>query len=255
MHDARVMRGGHKRNCETAEQRPQLGMALTDSISRLVNYYRRHGFRSTLQRARLFLRRLFSSHRLVLFYYDLSRSGSSSSARNWPDHLTVARITSQEEIDQQDWQKIANFWNPELPRRNFSERFREGATVWLIRSEGKLAGYGWTLTGRPIKPHFFPFAANDVHLFDFLIFPECRGRGINPLLVTYILDQLAAERRTRAYIEAAEWNHSQLTSLSKTGFHLLGVARKASLFGRTFVEWGRPKEPSGSESAQVSGKS
>jgi GNAT superfamily N-acetyltransferase len=202
------------------------------------------------------LRRLLSSDRFVLYYYDLVARGCSTSlARTLPDRLTVARITSQEEIDQQDWQKIINYWKPELTRRNFSERFRKGAAVWLIRSEGKLAGYGWTLTGRTIKPHFVPFGSNDVHLFDFLIFPEYRGRGINPLLVTHILDQLAAESRTRAYIEAAEWNHSQLTSLGKTAFHLLGVARKVSLFGRTFVEWERAQEPSGSESPQVSAKS
>lgn len=201
------------------------------------------------------LRRLLSS-RFVLYYYDLVTRGCPSLlARTLPDGLTVARVTSQEEIDQQDWQKMTNFWKPELTRRNFSERFRKGAAVWLIRSDGKLAGYGWTLTGRTIKPHFVPFGPNDVHLFDFLIFPEYRGRGINPLLVTHILDQLAAESRTRAYIEAAEWNHSQLTSLSKTGFHLLAVARKVSLFGRTFVEWGRAEEPSRSESAPVSAKS
>jgi GNAT superfamily N-acetyltransferase len=191
---------------------------------------------------------------LVLYYFDLTRGGSNSQVRNWPDHLAVARVTSEEEIDREDWQKIANFWNPVLSRRNFSERFGEGATVWLIRSEGKLAGYGWTLAGRPIKPHFVPFGSNDVHLFDFLVFPEYRGKGINPLLVTYILDQLAADSKTRAYIEVAEWNHSQLTSLSKTGFQLLGVARKVTLFGRTYVEWGRVQEPSGSESAQASAK-
>src|SRR5437016_202375 len=110
MRDGCGIRGGQKRNCETAKQEsPLFGMAFTDSISRLINYYRRYGFRSTLQRARLFLQRLFSSHRLFLYYYDLSESGSSLSLRNWPDHLTVARLTSQEEIDQQDWQKIANF--------------------------------------------------------------------------------------------------------------------------------------------------
>lgn len=240
-------------SCVTVDEAGlQLGMALTDSISRLVNYYERHGLGATFQRTSLFLRRLFSFNRFVVYYYDLTRT---SLLRNWPERLAVARVTSQEEINQQDWEKIVSFWNPVLTQRHFSARFRKGAVAWLIRSEGKLAGYGWTLAGGAIEPHFFPFGPNDVHLFDFLIFPEYRGQGINPLLVTYILDQLAAECKIRAYIEAADWNHSQLTSLGKTGFHLLGVARKASLFGRAFVEWEKsPKLPK-SENMGVSAKS
>ena len=229
-----------------------LSMALTDSISRLINYHQRHGFKATCQRAMLFLRRSFSAHRFIIYYYDVSKGGSISPVRNWPEHFTVARVTSPEEIDQRDWQKIANFWNPELSRRNFSRRFGQGAIVWLIQSEGKLAGYGWTLAGRAIKAHFFPLGSNDVHLFDFLVFPEYRGRGINPLLVSYILNELVAECRSRAYIEAAEWNHAQLISLRKTGFHSLGIARKVSLFGRTFVAWGRAQELPEPHSAQVS---
>ena len=166
----------------------------------------------------------------------------------------VARITSQEEIDREDWQTITNFWNPELTRRNFSKRFEKGAVVWLIRSDDKLAGYGWTLASGTVEPHFLPFGPDDVHLFDFIIFPEFRGRGINPLLVTYILDQLTAEHRTRAYIEAAEWNSSQLISLGKTGFHLLGVAHKLSFFGRTFVEWETPQELPRRKSARATAK-
>jgi GNAT superfamily N-acetyltransferase len=203
---------------------------------------------------RSFLRRLLSSHRFVVYYYDPAARGCSAPlAQSLPDRLTVARITSQEEMDPEDWQRIVNLWKPELTRRKFSERSRKGAAVWLVRSEGKLAGYGWTIIGCTIKPHFVPFGSNDVHLFDFVIFPEYWGQGINPLFVTYILDQLAAESRTRTYIEAAEWNHSQLTSLGKTALHLLGVARKVSLFGRTFVE--RERTPSGSESARVCKKS
>jgi ribosomal protein S18 acetylase RimI-like enzyme len=240
---------GQLTNCEAMEEASLHPiMALTDSISRLTSYYKRHGFTATLQRAKLFFRNFFSSNRLVIYAYDLSKSDSISSPRNWPDQLSFVRVASQEQIDQQDWQKILNFWDPKLTHRNFSTRFNEGASVWLVRSEGKLAGFGWTLTGRAIKPHFVPFGPNDVHLFDFLVFPEFRGQGINPQLVTYILDQLAAESRTRAYIEAAVSNHNQLKSLSKTGFHVLGIARKASFFGRTFVEW---KKYQGKSSAEI----
>ena len=229
-------------------------MSISDSISRLTSYYKRHGLKSTLQRGKVFATRLLSSNRLVVFSYDLSKSEAIASARAWPGSLSVVRMSSQEQIDKQDWLRIINFWDPKLSERNFSARFREGASVWLIRSDGKLAGFGWTLTGRTIKPHFFPFGPNDVHLFDFLVFPEFRGKGINPLLVAHILEQLGNERRTRAFIEAAEWNHAQLNSLAKTGFQMLGVARLRTILGRTFVEWGKIPVSPESSSARVAAK-
>jgi hypothetical protein len=41
----------------------------------------------------------------------------------------------------------------------------------------------------------------------------------------------------RAFIEAAEWNQPQLSSLTKTPFRRLGRARKSIIFGRTVVHW------------------
>ena len=225
-------------------------MAVTESISRLINYYERHGFGATLQRGRVFLRRCFLSRRFIVYYFDLSKNGSVSLVQNWPENLTVTRVSRQEEIDAKDWEKIVNFWNPELSRRDFSKRFKEGATAWLIRSHGNLACYGWTLTGRSIQPHFLPFGANDVHLFDFLVFPEFRGQRINPTLVSYILNGLIAENRTRAYIEVAEWNQAQLDSLSHTEFRQLGVAHKTIRRGRTVVVWGKSSETSASTRPQ-----
>ena len=229
-------------------------MSISDSISRLTSYYKRHGVKATLQRGKVFVSRLFSSNRLVIYSYDLSKGEAISSSRAWPDSLSVVRVTSQEQIEKQDWLQIIDFWDAKLSERNFNTRFREGASVWLMRSGGKLAGFGWTLTGRSIKPHFFPFGPNDVHLFDFLVFPEFRGKGMNPLLVTHILEQLGKERGTRAFIEAAEWNHAQLKSLAKTGFQMLGVARKRTILGRTFVEWGKIPLPVEPDRAQVTAK-
>jgi ribosomal protein S18 acetylase RimI-like enzyme len=255
MHDVHRLPSGQRRHFGTSnEESPKFNMAFSDSISRLTNYYRRHGLTGTVRRTKVFLRRFFSSNRLVIFYYDLSRGGPISSQGNWPDHITVVRIKNQEEIDHHDWQKIMEFWNPELSRRNFSNRFREGASVWLVHSKGKLAGFGWSLIGRPIKTHFFPFGPNDVHLFDFLVFPEFRGKGFNPFLVTHILDRLGKEGGARAFIEAAESNLPQLRSLGKTGFHFLGVASRVSVFGRTYVKWGKLQVPSESGNAQVSAK-
>jgi len=147
----------------------------------------------------------------------------------------VERKRSPCEIDPQDLQEMTSFWSPTLAHRNITERFDRGASLWLIKSHDKLAGYGWTLQGRTIEPHYFPLGPYDVHLFDFYVFPQYRGRRINPSLVTHILGSLATDSQSRALIEAAEWNEAQLSSLARTPFRRLGLARKVTVFGWTIV--------------------
>jgi GNAT superfamily N-acetyltransferase len=116
-------------------------------------------------------------------------------------------------------------------------RFGKGALLWLIKSEDSLAGYGWTLQGHTVEPHYFPLGKGDVHLFDFHVFPKYRGKGLNPFLVTHILRSVSADGGKRAFIEAAEWNKAQLSSLGRTPFRRLGWARKLTIFRHTIVCW------------------
>ena len=172
---------------------------------------------------------------MVLFYCDLGAWKGTSLPAEHP--LTVERNTGAQTVASPDLLQIVNFWNPKIMRRLISERFARGANLWLARSGNDLAGYGWTLNGSTIEPHFFPLEADDVHLFDFFVFPEFRGQRVNRFLVLKILEALATERKSRAYIEVAEWNMPQLNSLSRMPFKKLGIARKFSVFGRTFTVW------------------
>ena len=81
----------------------------------------------------------------------------------------------------QDLQEMTSFWNPKLAHGTSIERFETGASLWLIKSADKLAGYGWTLQGRTIEPYYFPLGKDDVHLFDFHVFPQYRGQGNKPV--------------------------------------------------------------------------
>jgi ribosomal protein S18 acetylase RimI-like enzyme len=212
-------------------------MAISASISRLTVYYKRHGCGSTLRRFSIAARRTLFSSRMVLFYCDLSTLSSSTS--EMPSRLKVERHRSQADISPQDLQEITSFWNPDLARRNINHRFELGASLWLIKFEDKLAGYGWTLRGRTVEPHYFRLGQDDVHLFDFHVFPQYRGRGLNPHLVNHILRGVAAECQRRAFIEAAEWNQAQLASLRRTPFRRLSSARKFTIFDHTIVCWAR----------------
>jgi GNAT superfamily N-acetyltransferase len=210
-------------------------MARSASIPRLAAYFKRHGLSATLRRFGLAVRRALFSNHMVLFYCDLS--ALSLSAAGLPNRLKMERYKTQTDITGQDLQEITSFWNPQLACRNISQRFALGASLWLIRFDGQLAGYGWSLQGRTVEPHYFLLGQDDVHLFDFQVFPQYRGQGINPLLVGHILQNLALECRGRVFIEAAEWNRPQLASLRRTPFCRLGLASKITLLRRTVVCW------------------
>ena len=211
-------------------------MGLSTSISRFADYLRRNGFRATIRRIGLATRRWVFSGRVILFYCDLSTV--SSQAAELPGSIKVERKRSEADLKPRDLEKITSLWNPKLARRNLRERFGLGASLWLIKSEDNLAGYGWTLQGHTVEPHFFELGQQDIHLFDFHVFPQYRGQGLNPLLVKQILRNLADGVEGRAFVEAAEWNQAQLTSLGRTPFHRLGSARKFTLFRHTMVFWG-----------------
>jgi hypothetical protein len=210
-------------------------IGISTSIARLGVYLTRHGLLATFRRSGLAVRRALSSNRCVVFCCDLPLE------KSWrvklPNALNVELKKNDTELDPRDLRKITEFWNPKLSLRNMRERFGHGAWLWIVKSEGQVAAWGWSLRGRTIEPHYFRLGPNDVHLFDFLVFPEFRGRAINPMLVNHILCSLDTTRTGRVFIEAAEWNREQLASLKKTPFCRLGCARKITVLHRTIVWW------------------
>jgi len=210
-------------------------MNLSRSISRFGDYYRRNGVRATVRRIGVAARRSLLSSRMVLFYCDLSTIDSQ--APDLPVSMKVERKKSEAELSVQNLQEIASVWNPDLALRNMRERFHLGASLWLIKSEDNLAGYGWTLEGRTVEPHYFPLGERDVQFLDFHLFQRYRGRGMDWLLMNHIFFELRADGVQRVFGEAAEWNQASLSSFRMASFHRLGLARKFSILGQTIVCW------------------
>ena len=185
---------------------------------------------ATLRRGWLALRRAASPDKMVLFACALP-------VQNAPLLTgTLDRKKNQEALSAEDLARLLSHWNPDAMRGLIAERFAANAELWLLRDAGTFAAYGWTLKEKTMEPHYFPLQPGDVHLFDFFVFPEFRGRSLNPALVGQILAALSREGLKRALIEAAPWNHAQLASLKKTPFQRLGVARK-SFFKQSTVVW------------------
>jgi GNAT superfamily N-acetyltransferase len=203
-------------------------------MGRLWNYYRQHGTRATLQRLRAAVQRASSSiGRMELYVCDLPTTPIAE-----PSSLGVLeRISGLSSLKAEDLARLVSHWNPKVKRRQINERFATHAELWLLRCNGFIAAYGWTIKGQTIEPHFSPLTPRDVHLFDFFVFPEFRGRGLNPALVSRILLAVGQEGLTRAFIEAAAWNQAQLASLRKTPFRPLGAARRLCLGKSVLVLW------------------
>jgi len=210
-------------------------VAISSSISRLTAYYTRHGFVATNRRAALALKRALFASRMIVFYCDLGKL--TTAPVKVPNSLRVERLKSEADVSQQDLQEITSFWNPKLAHRNIQERFGKGATLWLIKSGDKLAGYGWTLQGRTIASYYFLLGEEDVQLFDFYVFPKFRGRAMHWLLTAHILQTLASEGRARAFADTGEWNQAQISSFKMTPFRRLGLVRSFTILGHTFVSW------------------
>lgn len=223
-------------------------MHFQDTLTRLLEFHRRHGLRLTASRVFASLYRILRSNRTVLFYCDIGRRKPSEAIQNcsW----VIERRTSQSELSPQEVKELEESWNPSIMRRLIAERFQRGALLWIAKSEGRLAGYGWTLNATTMEPHFFPLGIHDVHLFDFCVFTAYRGRRINPSLVGAILDELAADGKSRAFIEVKEWNHAQLSSLTRTPFQPLALALRFRIVGKTFVLWSAAPFPPPLEVAQ-----
>jgi len=210
-------------------------MGISNSISRLTEYYKRHGFGATVRRAQLAAKRALFSSRMVVFYCDLGRQ--TLAPVNIPSSLKVERLRSSAELTEKDLQEITSFWNPKQALRNVQERFGRKASLWLVKSGDKLAGYGWTLQGQAIDSYYFRLGENDVQLFDFYVFPKFRGRAIHWLLTVYILQTLAAEGGARAFADTGEWNQAQLSSFKMTPFRRLGLVRSFTILGHTITDW------------------
>jgi len=212
-------------------------MTIPRSFSRFTVYFKRNGLWATVQRIGLAVKRTLFSSYMVLFYCDLHTL--SLPRVDLPGFLKVEWHKNQTDLSPQDQDAITGFWNPELASRSIKERFELGASLWLIRFENDLAGYGWTLQGRTVEPHYFPLGQNDTQFFDFHVFPKYRGRGMDWYLMTHILHKLALEGGARAYGEAAEWNKASLSSFAMSPFCRLGWGKKFTVLGHTMVCWTR----------------
>lgn len=210
-------------------------------LRRIYSFVQRHGMRALAARALLEIRHVLKGHRMVLFCCD----GFGIDGVRRPESTSghIERIQTASQLAPCDFGRLLMSGDPIMIKSEIEERFAKGASLWLFKVQGRVAGFGWTVVGHTMEPYFFPLAPYDVHFFDFFVLPEYRGNRINPTLINGILEQRVLLGKGRAYIECWEWNQPQLASLKRTPFQKLAVATKRTLFGRTMVSWRQGLNP------------
>jgi hypothetical protein len=209
------------------------GVSISDLYRRASAYCRRYGFLSTVHRIASEGKRLAFQNGQILYWMDLS----ALPVRDCAEWGCATRMFG----------KDSDFPQPLLDRlvqehgapvgATLHFRLAEGAVLWCISRDSDLIGYVWTLSGRTLKPYFFPLTEQDVHIFDNFILPQHRGRRYNSILLARVLDGLRRDGLRRAYIETALWNGAEQRSLARVGFTALGCARRKSGPRENIVVW------------------
>ena len=205
-------------------------------LSKFVKFYKSKGLFYALRRGVYKLGDLTYRGPYVFFCADLTQM--TTKADILPAGFSIECCKAEGDISLQDREILLRNIRERDLQRDMKERFAKGTLFWLVRVGNELAGYIWTIRGTTIEPYIHPLAANDVHFFDNLIFEEFRGRGINPVLVSYVLSEMQKQHCVRAFIETRMTNISEIRSLAKTCFRKCGLAKKRHPWRcRHFVVW------------------
>ena len=214
------------------ERRPQIFvMRPYDPFLRGRHYFQKHGFGRTARRLYEQLYRRAFANREIVYWMDLSSAPVLTHSDCAP-HVILS-ISDPAHLPEDLQARLAEQYPAHIVSRTIAARFEEGATLWCLLERTEPLGYTWTITGRTLKPYYFPLTAVDVHVFDDFVFPAYRGRRLNAILLTHMLATLKQAGLQRAYIETAEWNTAEQRSLEGIGFHRLGYADKRRRDGKT----------------------
>jgi len=174
-----------------------------------------------------------------LFYADLLKLPDEQFTL--PEEFAVECKKSENEISKEELDTLIFYRRERIIRHQLKDRFSKSSRLWLIKSNGQVAGFVWSVREATIEPYYFPLTSSDIHLFDNEIFYDYRGRGINSHLINYALFALKEEGMSRAYIETAVRNVREIRSLAKTYFSSYGSATKLRILGHNISFWQKTK--------------
>lgn len=207
---------------------------------RTAKYLRRHGLKALFQRLRREARNRFRYNRDIIYSRDLLRGGLDD--HPLPEEYRVVEYDKSTGLPEKLIKRIGEEYSEEIVQNYVSQRLEKGACLWCLESDADHMSYSWALTGRAMKPYYFPLGERDLHLFDGYTFPPFRGRGLNVILLDHVLKRYRDLGFVRALLETHEWNVPVIKMVPKNGFVRIGLARKKIRRGKCRVTWWLDRE-------------
>ena len=176
--------------------------------------------------------------RQVIWLTDLTKVDSEGFSM--PEGIEIKRYHSIDEIDKEDYKVLIERGTSLMGSAAsilVRERFEKGAVLWLLRENGQLAGYRWTIINNHVTPTYFPHTETDAHSIGTEIFPDFRGGHMFRLFDEGLKTILKKEGSKRYYSETFLWNKRAVKAILKTSSRKIGIATRFSIFSKNIVIW------------------
>ncbi len=203
-------------------------------LARIKSYQTQHGCWRTILRPLTKLWDVLFNREFILYYSDLC------DLRHAPEggpSLRVDRYSEKEALEQDGYAELIKNHPRQIVDMQLRERFKKSASLWLLKENGQVVGFVWTITGQTVRKHFFPLTSKDVHFFANEIFEQYRSRGLNTTLIETVLWRCKEAGMVRAHIETPKRNRAERRSLAKTHFQDYGMAEKICFLWWKLTLW------------------
>lgn len=111
------------------------------------------------------------------------------------------------------------------------ERITLYRSVYILRQKEKIVHESWVYFD-PVLPAQFEFDKNIPLIGDCKTIPEYRGKGIYPLVLCYIANDLQKKNiSTKAYVLVSPDNKALIRGIEKANFHFMGHLTAKRIFG------------------------
>lgn len=103
----------------------------------------------------------------------------------------------------------------------------QSAVLWVAICDTQPAGVLFTRRGRDFKRWFVPLEREDIVIFRMKTFPEFRGKGIAPALMSFAMRE-SLNPPDCAYIDCNIFNTPSIRSIAKVGFSQIATMKPIS---------------------------
>lgn len=174
----------------------------------------------------------------VIWFADLTEIDSEGFSL--PDNIVIQRFYSIGEVDKEDLKTLIKCGVGLMGSAGsilVSKWFDKGAVLWLLKKDGQLAGYRWTIFNNHVTPTYVPHTQTDAHSIGTEIFPGFRGVGLYRLFDQGTKILFKKEGGKRFYYETYLWDICAVKAILKTNSRKIGIATRFSIFGNNVVIW------------------